>query len=85
MKKFEKLLKKGKIDKNYLYKEIMILKGEKGVADSLPLNTEYDISKSSSIENGFNANFQSGRNKEHYYSQTETDNKGISTFASFDD
>ncbi len=84
MKKFEKLLKKGKIDRNYLYQEIMILKGEKGLADSFPIKTDVNISKSSFSENGQYETFQTERTKQNHYLETETDNKVLSTFASVD-
>jgi hypothetical protein len=84
MKKFEKLLKKGKIDRNYLYKEIMVLKGEKGLADSLPIKTDFNISKSSFSENGQYENFQTERTKQNPYLETETDDKVLSTYATVD-
>ena len=85
MQKFEKLLKKGKLDKNEIYKEINLLKGEKVNSVSIPISTDYIKSNSIlSEDDKVNEYFKTEQSRSNDYMNTETDYKGVSTFASYE-
>ena len=89
IQKFEKLMKKGKIDKDEIHKEIMILKGEKVLASSgqHQLNQSSGDRLNSSLNDAqYLDHFQTEKNKQDFDENliTESDYNGVSTFASSD-
>jgi len=83
--KFAKLLKKGKLDRNEIYKEINLLKGEKVDADSYqPHHTARDRSHSDLSDEDYQLHFNTENDKSTYLN-TESDNKVVSTIASYRD
>jgi hypothetical protein len=84
MKKFEKLLRKGKFDRNEIMKEITILKGEKVHANSQQFNTEYQMSRSVLSDDDEQIDYVKTEHKTNDNLPTETDYRGVSTYATFD-
>ena len=87
IKKLEKLLLKGKIDKDEIYKEINILKGEKTNNSSNPQmnQTAFIKTYSNLSEIEYQENFQTENNWDKEILITDnTDYRGVSTYASID-